>query len=185
MGKPGQKILRAREKVLEILESENACTAWYREKDPFPAATFRTLGFALDGKGEEFVRESRDFGATIIFRNPYVARVFQADGPYGTVTLNVNGAFFYSLARVVELRKEGGPSDFRGARLLQVGPYTGDTLPAQVIALLHELGHVLDLLPADQDDHEGKSLKNTQEVLRHCRSVVESNLKRNTLNANR
>src|SRR5882762_7502597 len=48
MGKAGQKISRAREKVLEILGAENACSAWLREKDANPAATFRTLRFELD-----------------------------------------------------------------------------------------------------------------------------------------
>ena len=47
-GKQGQVILRARDKVLEILQTENACTAWYRTKDPDPAATFRTVTYALD-----------------------------------------------------------------------------------------------------------------------------------------
>jgi len=50
-GQAGQKILRARDRVLEILQSENACSAWFREKDPAPAATFRTLSFEIDRKG--------------------------------------------------------------------------------------------------------------------------------------
>ena len=41
MGKPGQKIMRARERVLEILQSGNACSAWFREKDANPGAIFR------------------------------------------------------------------------------------------------------------------------------------------------
>src|SRR5207244_713760 len=79
MGKPGQKILRARDRVLEILQTENACSAWFREKDSNPAKTFRTLNFALDGKAEDFVLQSKDPGNLTIFRNPYVAKVFQDD----------------------------------------------------------------------------------------------------------
>jgi hypothetical protein len=185
MGKPGQEILRAREKVLDILESENACTAWYREKDPNPAATFRTLSFALDRKGEEYVRESPDSGDMLIFRNPYVARVFQGDGSYATVTINLNGAFLSPGAMVKTGRKEGGPWSFRGVRTLHVGPYAGDTLPAQVIALLHEFGHLLNLLPVDEGDQDGKSVHNTYEVLRYCRAEVESKVKRGALLATR
>src|SRR6266852_2523805 len=131
MGKPGQKILRAREKVLEILETENACSAWFREKDSNPAATFRTLSFEVDRKGEEFIQESKGAGDMRIFRNPYVARVFQADGSYATITINTKGAFFTPMAGVVEIQWEGGPWTIRGARPLGVGPYAGGTLHAQ------------------------------------------------------
>jgi len=90
-----------------------------------------------------------------------------------------------SLANVIEIPNEGGPSNFRGVHLLRVGPYMGDTLPAQVVALLHEFGHVLDLLPRDGDDQDGKSAQNTSEVLRFCRAAVESKGKRSTLSAAR
>ncbi len=174
MGKAGQKILRAREKILEILETESACKNWFQEKDSNPAATFRTLSYILDSRGDEFVLESKDIGRMNIFRNPYVAKVMQGDGPYAAVTLNAKGAFFSTMATVVEVHKEGGPTYFRGTRLLRVGPYAGDTLPAQVITLLHEFGHVLDLLPTDLDDLDGKSGRNTNEVLRACSAEVEA-----------
>jgi hypothetical protein len=174
LGKAGQKISRAREKVLEILETENVCRAWFQERDSNPAATFRTLNFVLDPHGEEYVLESRDLGSMNIFRDPYVAKVIQGDGPYAAVTLNTKGAFFSTMARVVEVHKNGGPVSFRGTRLLRVGPYGGDTLPARVITLLHEFGHVLDLLPTDLDDLDGKSSRNTNEVLRSCSAEVES-----------
>jgi len=46
---------------------------------------------------------------------------------------------------------------------------------AQILVLLHEFGHVLDLLPADENNVDGKSVQNTNEVLRYCRA--ESNPK--------
>ncbi len=173
MGKAGQKISRAREKVLEILGTENACSAWFREKDSNPAAVFRTLRFELDLHGEEFILESRGMGALKIFRNPYVAKVMQGDGAYGTITINTKGAFFSAASQVLEVNKEGGPASMRGTRLLHVGPYGGDTLPAQAVTLLHEFGHVIDLLPTDRDDLEGKSVQNTREVLRYCLPEVQ------------
>jgi hypothetical protein len=94
MGRTGQIILRARERVLEILQTENACSGWFREKDSNPAATFRTLTFEVDPQGQEFVQESNGVGGTRIFRSPYVARVIQADGSYATITINPKGAFF-------------------------------------------------------------------------------------------
>jgi len=183
MGKAGKKISQAREKVLEILETENACRAWFQEKDSNPAATFRTLSFQLDRHGDEFVLESRDRSPMNILRSPYVARVTQGDGPYGTVTLNAKGAFFSSIAWILEVQKEGGPASFRGTRLLRVGPYDGNTLPAQVITLLHEFGHVLDLLPADQDNVDGKSVENTNEVLRLCSAEINAQSRHGFLSA--
>lgn len=183
MGKAGQKISRARERVLDILETENACRAWFQEKDSNPAATFRTLSFQLDRHGDDFVLESRDKGPMNIFRSPYVAKVIQGDGPYGVITLNTKGAFFSTQARVLEVRKEGGPANQRGTRLLHVGPYDGDTLAAQVITLLHEFGHVLDLLPADQDNVDGKSVENTNKILRLCGAEVDAPARRGFLAA--
>ena len=183
MGKIGQKILRARERVLEILQTENTCSAWLREKDSNPADTFRTLNFEIDRKGEASVRESKGAGGMNIFRNPYVARVIQADGSYGTITINTRGAFFSSMAALVEVQWDGGPLTLRGARPISVGPYGGDTLHAQVLALLHEFGHIVDLLPTDEADQDGKSVQNTAEVLRFCRADVESKGKRATLSA--
>jgi hypothetical protein len=185
MGGAGQKIARAREKVLEILQSENACKAWFQEKDPNPAATFRSLNYELDRKGDELILESKDLSPLIVYRNPYVAWVYQGDGPSATVTLNAHGAFFRSDARVVELRREGGPAILRGLRSINVGRYAGNTLPAQILALLHEFGHVLNLLPEDFQNVDGKSVQNTNEVLRYCRSEVESKVRRSALSASR
>jgi hypothetical protein len=183
MGKPGQKILRARERALEILQTENACSAWFREKDSNPVDIFRTLSFAVDRKAEDFVLESKDLGNMNIFRNPYVARVIQGDGRYATITINTNGAFFSPMARVVEVWKGGGPVSHGGPRLTNVGPYAGNTMQAQVLVLLHEFGHVLDLLPADANNVDGKSVQNTNEVLRFCRAEIESKVRRTALSA--
>lgn len=185
MGKQGQSILRARDKVLEILQTESACSDWYRTKDPNPAATFRTLTFALDRDSDIYVRTIPEPGGIQLIRNPYVAKVLQGEGPDATVTINVNGAFFFSMGTVVDDRVEGGPVSFRGARPIQVGPYTGGSFRAQVLALLHEFGHVIDLLPMDHDDYEGKSRQNTAEVLHACRAQVESKEKPHAFLASR
>src|SRR5438046_2325894 len=97
MGKQGQSILRARDKVLEILQTGNACTDWYRVKDPNPAATFRTIAFALERESDIYVRETPQSGGIQLIRNPYVAKVLQGEGPNATVTINVNGASFFSM----------------------------------------------------------------------------------------
>jgi hypothetical protein len=185
MGKAGQKIAQAREQVLEILQAENSCSAWFREKDSNPSDTFRTLSFEVDSKGEEFVVEQRVSSTdTNIFQSPYVAKVFQADGRYGRITINARGAFFSSLALAMDVPGDGGPRSLRGPRLLSVGPYGGDTMHARVLTLLHEFGHIIDLLPTDEADQDGKSSHNTKDVLHYCHSEIESKHSR-TLAASR
>lgn len=185
IGKPGKEILQAREKVLEILQTENSCSQWYRSKDADPEATFRTLSFELDPKGMNYVVETWEPGGVIVYRNPYVASVTQGGGPYSMVTINRNGAFFATMAKVGDRSREGGPVSFRGVRYLRVGPYGGNTLQAQVVTLLHEFGHLLELLPTDKDDYEGRSVQNTMEVLRFCRAQVESKDRRSLFSASK
>jgi hypothetical protein len=185
MGKQGKSILKARDKVLEILQTENACTDWYRTKDPDPAGTFQTLSFMLDRHGDSYVRRIPEPGGMELIRNPYVASVIQGTGAHAIVTINANGAFFIPVTTVAEDSHDGGPLNFEGARSIQVGPYPGGTLRAQVLTLLHEFGHAIDLLPTDRGDNEGKSRHNTLEVLQACRAEVESKQKPHSLSASR
>ena len=173
MGKQGHSILRARVRVLEILETGNACTDWYQTKDADPAATFRTLTFTLDRDSDAYVQRVPEPGGLELVRSPYIARVLQGEGARSTVTINTDGAFFLPMANVIQARPEGGAPHLQGAQRLQVGSYSGGTLRAQVLTLLHEFGHVINLLPPDRDD-EAKSPQNTAEVLRHCRAEVEA-----------
>ena len=185
MGKQGQSILRARDKALEILQTENACTDWYRTKSSDPAAVFRTLTFSVDRNGDGYVRKTPVDQTVEMIHNPYVASVEQDGGANSTVTINANGAFFYPAANVLEDRYKGGPVDFHGSRAIVVGPYVGGSFRAQVLVLLHEFGHVIDLLPEDHDDRDGKSRQNTLDVLRACRTEVESKRPPHTFLASR
>ncbi len=172
-GKAGMKIGRAREEVLEILRSENACTEWFASKSAKPADTFQSLNFLLDQRGPKDVFESNMAASLVIFRQPYVARATQDGGAHTAITINAYGAFYRTQGNVLKTVQEGGPVHTEGTRLLTVGSYRGDTLPAQMVTLLHEFGHIIDLLPEDADNLDGKSVRNTDEVLRHCRAEVE------------
>src|SRR5207245_3766250 len=88
-------------------------------------------------------------------------------------------------ATTLVFSKEGGLGTLGGPRLINVGPYAGDTVAAQTLVLLHEFGHVLNLLPVDFDNENGKSMQNTAEVLRFCRPEVESKVRRSTFSATR
>lgn len=185
LGKPGKKILRARDRVLEILQTDNACSEWLRQADTNAAATFRTLNYAVDRHGEESIRAWRDASSQYTYRDPYVAKVGQDTGAYATITLNVEGAFFQSQAAMLLVSKEGGAARNAGARLINIGPYPGDSLNARTLVLLHEFGHVINLLPVDFDNENGKSVQNTAEVLRYCRAEIDSKVRRGTLQAAR
>ncbi|HXC87580.1 MAG TPA: hypothetical protein VNU23_07330 [Candidatus Cybelea sp.] len=174
LGKAGVKLARAREEVLEILRSDNACTEWIRSKDAKPADTFQSLNFLLDQHGPTYVLESRVSASIVMVRQPYVARATQDGGAHTAITINAYGAFYRTQGNALRVLQEGGPPLTDGSRLLTVGDYLGDTLPAQMVTLLHEFGHIIDLLPEDADNLDGKSVRNTDEVLRHCRGEVES-----------
>jgi hypothetical protein len=173
LGRAGAKIARAREEVLDILRSQNACTEWFEAKESSAAATFQSLNFLLDRHGPPDIFESTTEGQIVIRRQPYVARATQDGGAHTAITINANGAFYKPQSQVLRIGRETGPIQSEGTRLLTVGTYMGDTLPAQMVTLLHEFGHVIDLLPEDADNLDGKSVRNTDEVLRHCRSEIE------------
>lgn len=174
LGKAGVKIARAREGVLAILRSDNACTEWFASKDATPVATFQSLSFVLDKDGPQNIFELAQAESVLLWKQPYVASATQDGGPHTAITINANGAFYRPQGNVLKVFQEGGPVQSDGARLLTVGSYRGDTLPAQMVTLLHEFGHIIDLLPEDADNLDGKSVKNTDAVLRHCREEVET-----------
>jgi len=173
-GKAGLKIARAREEVLDILSSSNPCAEWFETKEATPAAIFQSLNFLLDRHGPQDIFESMNKESNLIRRQPYVAQAIQDGGAHTAIIININGAFYRPQGQLIKVGQESGPVRRDRARLLTVGNYRGDTLPAQVTTLLHELGHIINLLPEDADNLEGKSVHNTDEVLRHCRAEVEA-----------
>jgi hypothetical protein len=90
------------------------------------------------------------------------------------IRLNANGPFFNRSSPVV--RQDSGveiawPS---GNRVLTIADFNGDTPEAQITILLHELGHIIGRLPADDGSWDGRSVQNTAEVLRHCKSQTSA-----------
>ena len=183
-GKKGELILQARDEALQILRGGNACSAWFRMKDPHAADTFETLAYDIDSKSENYVAE-RATSDLRIYSNPYVATVVQAGGSYQTVKLNAGGAFFRRSAYVRVFPQDGGGGRLAGTRYLRVGPFAGNTPEAQITTLLHEFGHVIDLLQMDEGDVDGKSVHNTDIVVQHCRSEILQSARNGGPNAQR
>jgi hypothetical protein len=177
IGQEGTTIARVRQAVLAILGSENKCSAWFRHSDPDVSATFRSLNFSVDEEGpDRVIKEQNDRGAWIE-HGPYIARTRQNTGPGTTVTINANGAFFRRKGEIYKIKWFGADESQTGSwKHLDIGPYDGGTLQAQVIAVLHELAHVINAIPGDDASRIGfiRSQQNTELVLHYCKSEVSA-----------
>src|SRR5436309_11411579 len=88
MGKRGGVIARAREQVLVVLQTENACTAWFREADPDPAGVFRSLHYEIEKDKPSYI--FRKLGGQLL-KHPWAARTTQNRGRNAIVELNAIG----------------------------------------------------------------------------------------------
>jgi hypothetical protein len=176
-GKDGFLIESVREEVLSLLSESNSCTSWFISADTAARAKFHSLHFELDTAGAAEIL--RIDGPSSGYYHPYVASTRQDVGPGSTITLNANGAFFRTSAFV---RDPHHPSDRISAsayRLLSVGNYSGASPEAQLLTLLHEFGHIVDLLPIDAGMPTAPfiSIQNTETVLHYCRSQIQAHAK--------
>jgi hypothetical protein len=180
-----ETVQHARGQVLALLQNENACSAWFREVDDDPAATFESLQFKIEKEKEQrYVLRVNDIHEGSRYKQPWAARAWQWSGRNSTVTINPSGPFFYTISPVVELGSGGGILRFSGYRALTIGPFRGDTPEAQITTMLHELGHVTARIPIDLDSWDGKSAKNTEEIVRHCKSEIQEFAKWNPHGSN-
>jgi hypothetical protein len=172
LGARGSAIEQAREHVIAILSTENSCSAWFREADPDVAATFESLDFTLHD-GPKYVVAFKSAWGGMLLMHPYSAAVQENAGHNATVLLNANGPFFENAADILERNPPGRFARIVGRLALRVGSFDGNTLPAQITTLFHELGHVIGLLPDDSDELSGLSRQNTQRVLHACRAEIK------------
>lgn len=174
LGERGMTIAVAREKVLEILQGQNSCSAWFRQTDPDAANVFAGLHIIVDPNGPRYITGSKtDFGDELL-KHPYAASASENAGRGAVITLNANGPFFVPSAIVLQQDYVGGPLHRAGWRLLSTGGYAGNTLSAQMTTLLHELGHVIGRIPEDVDELSGQSGRNTAEVLHFCHAQIKT-----------
>lgn len=173
LGKYGDTVVRARGQVLEILQHGNACSAWFQEADHDPIGVFRTLHFELIVSEPSYVYGIRDGDRGHLFMHPWAARSIENGGRNSVIQLNVNGPFFSRTAILMQQDSTGTTARASGYRQLVISSYTGDTPKAQLTILLHELGHIVGRLPEDDDSWDGRSSRNTLEVLRHCKNTID------------
>lgn len=173
IGKQGDKIARARGQALEILQNGNGCAVWFQEADPDVTEVFRSLHFELEIRGPSYVYGMRDNRRGQLFKHPWAARSIEKGGRDSTIQLNANGAFFNDTSRIMQLAPGGMFMLPSGNLMLTISSYDGDTPKAQITILLHELGHIIGRLPEDDDSWDGRSSRNTSEVLRHCKTEID------------
>jgi hypothetical protein len=164
----------ARQRVLSILREENGCSAWFREADPDPAGVFDSLQIEMGRKNWEFVLRSTDDKGESTYKHPWGARSNQSAGRNSIIEINPRGAFFVLSLPIVQAGSGGGVHLYEGNRLLTVGGFAGNTPEAQIVLLLHELAHVIGRIPEDDDSWDGRSVNNTKEVIRHCKSEIQA-----------
>jgi len=177
MGKPGQTIELAREKVLEILEAPNACSDWFHQANPDAANVFASLRFALDENGPNYVTALRTDSGGLLFKHPYSGSTRENAGLHAVITLNIHGPFFANSAFLMKQEIIGSAPRRDGWRALKISSYPGNTLPAQITTLLHELGHIVGRIPDDSDQLSGQSSRNTDQVLRYCRGAIKTSMR--------
>ena len=184
VGLEGTSIMRARQVVFAILQSPNACSAWFRRSDPQVADTFLSLIIEVDEEGPSHVVKELNDRESWFEHGPYIARTRQGSGPGSVVTINGNGAFFRKRGGIFLVKwPSASPTETGTWRALHIGPYDGATLPGQVIVLLHELAHVVGAIPADDSAAYGfdRSPENTDVILHYCKGVAASSRKYSSL----
>jgi hypothetical protein len=175
LGERGAVIGRAREQTFGILDSENSCSAWFREVAPDTAEVFSSLHYEIEKDGPSYVQHLRNTDGTNLFKHPWTARTTENSGRDSTIALNPSGAFFRPNLPLVNVDRLGGRAWKTGdMHRLAIASYSGNTARAQITTLLHELGHVVGRLPGDDDSWNGRSTRNTEEVLRHCKHEINA-----------
>lgn len=180
LGERGAMIEQARREVISILAEENSCSAWFRAAEPQAVEKFRSLRFALDSSSNSEIRKFEAWQTNPVFYQPFVARTGQNVGRGSTIMINAGGAFFKEWAPVrvmVNLQDKGYVHSFKR---LVVGSFPGGSEEARILTLLHELGHVLDMLPIDSGVPSGPELStaNTELVAHRCGAKIREMAKR-------
>lgn len=170
LGERGDLMARAREQALEILQGQNACAGWFQESDPDATEVFGSLHYRLDRKGTSHIERVQGQLGVTHFKHPWAAWSTESTLSNSIIYLNANGAFFSRESRITD--PPGGIRPLAWHRL-KIGFYDGDTPGARVTILLHELGHIIGRLPADNDSWDGLSSRNTMDVLQYCKREID------------
>lgn len=169
-----EELRNARREVLAILQTDNGCSAWFKETDPDVTETFLSLRLEVVSEEMTYVQRAYDDRGGVLFKHPWAARTYELAGRDALIEFNLNGPFFLSSLPVVDASRTGSAGRYRGIHKLTIGSFRGDSLAAQMTTLLHELAHIIGRLPVDDDSWDGRSQRNTLEVLRNCKAEIRA-----------
>lgn len=176
-GNEAVAIARAASAVLNILQSNNSCSAWFAKSDPSFVETFATLQFWIERDGPGHITKEHGDRGNWVEHGPYVARTSESTGRGTNVAINAHGAFFQNKAEVFKIGWQGSyelPTN--SWQPLHAGPYDGATAKAQILTLLHEFAHIVGAIPSDGLTPTGlnRSQENTETILKYCKSAVNA-----------
>jgi len=152
-------IARARATVSIVLSGDNSCAGFLNRSAVVETRSDRgVLSNLLPPTAQSFFESDHFYP--------------DADLPSGTGAVTIAGAAVGAGAVI------GVNSNANGAFLGPVGavgPFTTGSPGAQAIMLLHELAHTFLAIPPDLGN-TGQSVANTETILKHCLSAVQSAL---------
>src|ERR1700741_747945 len=73
LGEHGEAISRVREQTFGILDSENSCSAWFREVAPDAADIFNSLHYKVEQDRPTYVLHMKDGNGMNLFKHPWTA----------------------------------------------------------------------------------------------------------------
>src|SRR5256885_3443852 len=94
MGERGLIVLRAREAVVEILQGQTRCAAWFEQAESGAVGKFRSLHYAIDETGPQYPLKIQGADGGWRYQQPYVASSMENASAGSAITLNGQGAFF-------------------------------------------------------------------------------------------
>src|SRR5882672_2579082 len=65
---------RAREQTLAILQTDNACSAWFREADADAAAVFESVRYEIERNNPSYIFLRTDAHGEPLYKHPWSAR---------------------------------------------------------------------------------------------------------------
>ena len=161
--------------MIEILQSQNSCSAWFQEVDSNAASTFASLKFVIEASGPREVVGLRSHSGEMLLKHPYCARALENAGGNSVVFLNPNGAFFVHSAVVLTQISKAGLYRPSGWRYLLVGSVprrharrTNNYSPPRIGACGWPSPRRFG------DELSGQSGRNTAEVLHYCRDQIKA-----------
>jgi len=168
-GLGGGEINRARAAAVAILQGANPCADFFNKAPGIASAKLADIAIT-PYSGPNYFQPFTDSNGNL---NGYMENAYFRPGPAGgTIELNQNGAFSQASAYA----GQNSPGVTFPRVPLSQGPFAGGTLGAQIVVLLHEFAHSLNLIAPDNGPTAGAAAQsgtNTGTILDNCLTAIK------------